>query len=82
MDTLIKNDEIKISILKYLQQKGMLTPSRLSHHIRCKYETANKSLIFFEKIGLVEKEAVRHGQKVYSYYKLTKLGQIISRNLK
>lgn len=80
MENIIKNDEIKIKILKELSLKAKITPSMLATKLNYKYETIKKSLTFLEKLSLVEKEIMNHGKKDYVYYQLTKLGKEVSKN--
>tara|TARA_Y100000310_G_C20602496_1_gene773789 strand:- start:1118 stop:1363 length:246 start_codon:yes stop_codon:yes gene_type:complete len=80
MEHIIKNDQIKIKILKEMSSKDKITPSRLATNLKYKYETIKKSLVFLEKISLVKKEIMNHGKKDYVYYQLTKLGKEVSKN--
>ena len=75
MNGLIKNDRLKIQIMKILYDEGQMTPSMLSAKLNYKHETVKKSLLFFEKIGLVRKQITKHGQKNYEHYELTSLGK-------
>ena len=79
MDRLIKNDQLKIQILKTLFKEGQMTPSMLSAKLNYKHETVKKSLLFLERIGLVEKQITKHGQKKYEHYELAKLGRNVAK---
>lgn len=72
-----KNDLLKLKLLNELS-RNPLTPSMLASKLNCKYETAKKALLFFEKLGIATKETRPHGKKIYEYYKLTELGEKIS----
>ena len=80
MENLIKNDRIKVLILKELNKEGKLTPSKIASKLLVKYETVKKSLDFFESLKIVNNEVVKHGEKNYIYYQLTKLGKEVSKN--
>lgn len=80
MKHMIKNDQIKIKILREMFSKAKITPSYLSSTLEYKYETIKKSLIFLERLSLVEKEVRNHGKKDYAYYQLTKLGKAVAKN--
>lgn len=78
MERLIKNDLIKIDILKQFKKKNIAyTASILAKTLNCKFETAQKALEFFFQIGLVNKDIKEHGKKNYIYFELTKIGQIL-----
>lgn len=75
---LIKSDELKIKILKQYKKKSIsYTASLLSNILKYKFETIRKALEFFCIIGILEKEVKHHGKKNYTYYNLTKIGDII-----
>ena len=72
MDNIIKNDRVKIRIIKLLKNGESLSPSMLASKLDYKYETVTKALFFLEKIGVVTKLVTNHGNKKYQYFKLTK----------
>jgi len=81
MEDLIKNDQVKIKILKELASSDKITPSRLSSILGYKYETIKNALNFFDKIGLIVKEKISHNQKDYEYYILSEFGKDIIKKI-
>ncbi len=76
MVILVKNDVLKIRILKQYKKKNIsYTASFLSTILKSKYETIKKALEFFYSIKILEKEIKDHGKKNYTYYNLTKIGK-------
>lgn len=83
MVKLIKNDIIKIKILKEFKKKNIsYTASHLSHLVESKYETVRKALEFFVQIGLLEKDIKEHRDKDYTYYNLTNIGKDLIKSKK
>ncbi len=75
-EILIKNDKIKLEILKEFKMRDIsYTASILAIRLNSKYETIKKALEFFSLIGIVEKEIKEHGKKIYTYYNLTSIGR-------
>lgn len=82
MVKLIKNDILKIKILKQYKKNNIsYTASILSDILKSKFETLRKALEFFYLIGVVEKEIKEHGEKIYTYYNLTNNGKILLKSL-
>lgn len=78
MDRLIKNDLVKIKILKQLKKKNIAyTASILAKMLGFKFETVQKALEFFFHIGIVNKDIKEHGKMQYVYFELTEIGQIL-----
>lgn len=76
MARIIKNDELKIKILKqYKRNDSSYTASILAKIIKSKFETIKNALEFFYLIGVVDKEIKDHGKTHITYYNLTKVGQ-------
>ena len=72
---MIKNDILKIKILKQYKAKNIsYTASILSNLVESKFETVKRALKFFINIGVVEKEIKEHGKKFFTYYNLTEIG--------
>ncbi len=83
MVKLIKNDKLKIEILRQFKKKNIsYTASILSSFLNSKFETINKALEFFYRIGVVEKEIKEHGKKRYTYYNLTESGNVLLSTLR
>ena len=75
MNSMTKNDRLKIKILKqYKKHLIDYTSSYLSNMLNHKFETVKKALDFFYEIGVMEKEIKDHGNKTITYYSLTDLG--------
>lgn len=82
MVSLIKNDLVKIEILKQYRKKNIsYTASHLSNYIEAKYETIKKALEFLAIIGIIEIEKKEHGMKDYIYYNLSNIGKEILNQL-
>lgn len=84
MDKLIKNDNLKIQLLKHYKMKNSsYTASYLSEIYQCKFETTRRALEFFYAIGVVEKEVKEHGEnKKITYYNLTDIGRNLIKSKK
>jgi len=76
MVKLIKSDVLKLKILKQYKERNIsYTASLLSKELSGKFETIQKALEFFYKIGVIDKEIKEHGKKNFTYYNLTEIGK-------
>ena len=76
MVKLIKNDILKIKILKQYKHRNIdYTASYLSNILKSKYETVKKALNFFYSIDILEKDIKEHGEKNITYFQLTEYGR-------
>lgn len=78
MVVLVKNDALKIEILKQFKKKNIsYTASLLASYLNARYETVRRALEFLTLIGATIKETKEHGKKNHVYYDLTPLGKEI-----
>lgn len=83
MDKLNKSDILKIEILRQFKRKRIdYTASYMSNFVKHKFETVKKALDFFVGIGILEKELKEHGDKHYTYYRLSNTGNILIKSEK
>ena len=83
MPKLIKNDILKIKILETYKEKNIsYTASMLSDILKSKFQTVKNALEFFYCLGAVEKEVKEHGEKSYTYYNLTEIGEMLVNSIK
>ncbi len=73
---MIKNDLLKLKILKQFKRKNIsYTTSILANLLNSKFETIKNALEFFHTIGVLDEEIKDHGKMIYTYYNLTIIGQ-------
>ena len=83
MVKLIKNDLLKIEILKQYKKRNIsYTASILADFLNSKFETVKKALEFFLRIGVIEEEVKIHGKIDYTYYNLADIGKALLRSNK
>lgn len=83
MTKLIKNDILKIKILETYKERNIsYTASMLSDILKSKFQTVKNALEFFYRLGAVEKEVKEHGEKHYTYYNLTEIGEMLVSSIK
>ena len=79
---LLQGDETKIRILKQLRGSKELTLNALRNRIgSVNFVSVKRACLFLRRLGLVEMDSRRAGEREYIWVSLTEIGEALARKL-